>query len=223
MTACSDLSLILLSLLVFCKVDTKCCIWGFGSALADKAKTSLRKPRCHPDLVIRCRRVHLPDTHAWCWVPWVLLKNFLPLMIKTRGRMLVFPWLLSAERLSWSVFALKSQYYQWLLWLEAEWAVDSLHGPAKQELEQPMLCLPVWDRKSSTSYLTLTWKSIFFFTSWLLQVQFEDVKKTPNNNSKTPHQWHKQKTRLQFPWFFIIAPRNCLYDQYLMDGIKTDK
>lgn len=107
-------------------------------------------------LVLWFRLVHHPEPHAWFWILWIQVEIFLPLRMKAKGRMPIFPCLLSTERLSqlgkfWKSI-LTYDYCGWGLNDSEQWFFVQ---PWKQELQQPMLCFPGWIHRSATSCLTL--------------------------------------------------------------------
>lgn len=192
--ACFDLSLILLSLLFFARwmIDTECSMWEVVEALRRKGKK-------HPSerhnliwrLAMRFKRVHLPETHALCWVLWVQLKIFLPLMIKTKSRMLIFPCLLSTERLSQAALPLKSCHYQWFLWqgdeclragdffcIALQAGVTAAHALASSL--NPQISHIMFNTGIGK------WIILFCYTSWLYKYSFKMSHPTPPPKKKPP-------------------------------------
>lgn len=148
-------------------------------------------------LVLWFRFVCLPEPRAWFWVLWIQVKkNLLPLRMKAKGGMLIFPccwaqgdfpgWV-SSENLS------LPGYCVWRL----NDSNSFVYSPGSRS---PCSVF----QSESTSCLTL--KILFCFTTWLLQVLLQDVKA------------HKQAETLPGMISSIIALRNFLKHQKTPDG-----
>lgn len=173
-------------------------------------------------LVVVFKHVHLPETHAWCSVLWVQLKGFLPLVIKTKDRMLVSPCLLR-YRETFPVSTFSEKLSLSMIIVAGGWMTVSSRffaKPCKQDLQQPMLWLPVWIHKSATSCLTLTLRSEKFSSVLLTDFYkyiFQMSKKPNNNNNKKPNQtkpkikWCKQTENLSVTSMVLLLLWGAFY------------